>query len=75
MCIKFESRKICVAGNECDNSDFDFCNAEHKEFPMIKFSSCEGREECRQLKPKGTQASMGTTVIAVTIHLILSIFV
>ena len=33
MCIKFESRKICVAGNECDNSDFDFCKAEHKELP------------------------------------------
>ena len=24
MCIKFESRKICVAGNECDNSDLIF---------------------------------------------------
>ena len=56
MCIKFESRKNCVAGNHCDNSDFDFCNAEHKE-----------------LKPKGTQASLGTSVIAVTILLILSI--
>ena len=22
MCIKFESRKICVAGNQCDNGDF-----------------------------------------------------
>ena len=22
MCIKFESRKVCVAGNRCDNSDF-----------------------------------------------------
>ena len=55
MCIKFESRKICVAGNECDNSDFDFCNAEKKVLPVIKISSCEEREDCQQLKPKGTQ--------------------
>ena len=75
MCIKFESRKpICVAaGNQCDKSDFDFHNAEHKELPVIKISSDEGREDCQQLKPKGTQASLGTTVIAVTILLILSI--
>ena len=51
MCIKFESRKICVAGNQCGNSDFDFCNAEHKELPVIKISSDE--EDCQQLKPKG----------------------
>ena len=73
MCIKFESRKICVAGNQCDKSDFDFHNAEHKELPVIKISSDEGREDCQQLKPKGTQASLGPTVIAVTILLILSI--
>ena len=71
MCIRFESRKICVAGNQCDNSDFDFHNAEHKELPVIKISSDEGREDCQQLKPKETQASLGTTVIAVTILLIL----
>ena len=41
MCNKFESRKICVAGNQCDNSDFDFHNAEHKELPEIKISSVE----------------------------------
>ena len=52
MCIKFESRKICVAGNQCDKSDFDFHNAEHKELPVIKISSDEGREDCQQLKPK-----------------------
>ena len=49
MCIKFESRKICVAGNHFDNSDFDFHNAEQKELPV----SLEGREDCQQLKPKG----------------------
>ena len=38
---------------------------------VIKISSNEGREDCQQLK--GTQASLGTTVIAVTILLILSI--
>ena len=41
MCNKFESRKICVAGNLCDNSDFDVHNAEHKELPEIKISSVE----------------------------------
>ena len=55
MCIRFESRKICVASNKCDNSDFDFHNAEHKELPVIKISSDEGREDCQQLKPKETQ--------------------
>ena len=45
MCIKFESRKICVAGNQCDKSDFAFHNAEHKELPVIKISSDEGRED------------------------------
>ena len=61
MCIRFESRKICVAGNECDESDFDFHKTEHKELPVIKISSDEGSEDCQQLKPKGTQASLGTT--------------
>ena len=23
MCMKFESRKICIAGNQCDNSGFN----------------------------------------------------
>ena len=40
---------------------------------MIKTFSDEGREDCQQLKPKETQASFGTIVIAVTILLILSI--
>ena len=40
---------------------------------MIKISPDEGRDDCPKLKPKGTRASLGTTVIAVTI-LILSIF-
>ena len=53
MCIKFESRKICVAGNQCDCTDFDFHNAKHKELPVIKISSNEGREDCQQSKPKG----------------------
>ena len=39
ICIKFESRKICVAGNHCDNSDFDFHNAGLNELPVIKISS------------------------------------
>ena len=40
---------------------------------MTKISSGEGRKDCQQLKPKGTEASLGTTVTAVTILLILSI--
>ena len=42
MCIRFESRKICVAGNQWDDSDFDFHNTEHKELTVIKISSDEG---------------------------------
>ena len=73
ICVKFESRKICVSGNHCHNSDFEFHNAEPKELPVIKISFDEGREDCPQLKPKGSQASLGPTVIAVTILLILSV--
>ena len=36
MLNKFEGRKICVAGYQCDNSDFDFCIAGHSELPVIK---------------------------------------
>ena len=36
---------------------------------MIKISSDEGREVFQQLKPKGSQAPLGTTVIAATIFL------
>ena len=49
MCIKFESRKTSVVGNQCDNSDVDFRNAEDRELPVIKISSDEGREDCQQL--------------------------
>ena len=73
MFNKSESRKICVAGYQCDNSDFDFCIAEHSELPVIKICSNEGRDDCQQLKPKGTEASFGTTVITVTILFIISI--
>ena len=40
---------------------------------MIKICSDEGRDDCQQLKPKGTEASFGTTVITVTILFIISI--
>ena len=63
MFNKFKSRNICVAGYQCDNSDFDFCIAEHSELPVIKICSDEGRDDCQQLKPRGTEASFGTTVI------------
>ena len=73
MLNKFASRKICVAGYQCDNGDFDFYIAEHSELPVIKICSDEGRDDCQQLKPKGTEASFGTTVIIVTILFIISI--
>ena len=36
---------------------------------MIKICSDEGRDDGQQLKPKGTEASFGTTVITATILL------
>ena len=72
MFNKFESRTICVAGYQCDNSDFHFCIAEHNELPVLKICSDEGRDDCQQLKPKGTDASFGTTVITATILFIIS---
>ena len=72
-CIKFESLKICMAGNQCDNSDLDIHNAEDKKLPVFIMCSGEGRDNCHQLKPKGSHASFVTIVIAVTIRLILSI--
>ena len=73
MFNKFESRKVCVAGYHYDKSDFDFCIAEHNELPVIKICSDEGRDDCQQLKPKGTEASFGTSVITATILFIISI--
>lgn len=72
MLNKFESRKICVAGYQYDNSDFDFCIAEHNELPVIKICSDKG-DDCQQLKPKGSEASFGTTVLTATILCIISI--
>ena len=40
---------------------------------MIKVCSDEGRDDCQQLKPKGTEAPLGTTVITATILFIISI--
>ena len=37
--------------------------------PLIKICSDEGRDDCQQLKPKGTEASFGTAVITATILL------
>ena len=54
---------ICVAGYQCDNSDFDFCNVEHNELPVIKICSDEGRDVCQLLKPKGAETSLGTTIL------------
>ena len=33
MCIKFESRKICIAGNKFDNGDMDIHSAEDRKLP------------------------------------------
>ena len=35
MCIKFESLKIYIAGNQCDKSDLDVDNAEDKKLPLF----------------------------------------
>ena len=56
MLNKFESRKICVAGYQCDNSVFDFCIADHNKLPVIKICSDEGKDDCQKLKPNGTEA-------------------
>ena len=48
MSNKFESRKFCVAGYQCDNSDFEFCIVEHNEFPVIKICPDEKRDDCQQ---------------------------
>ena len=40
---------------------------------MLKICSDEGRGDCQQLKPKGTEDSLGTTVITATILFIISI--
>ena len=73
MFNKFESRKSCVAGYQCDNIDFDFCFAEHNKFPVIKIRSDEERDDCQQLKPKRTEASFRTTRITVTILFIIPV--
>ena len=73
MCIKSGVARFVWLVISVTTVVFHFHNAEHKELPVIKIFSYEGREDCQQLKPKGTQASLGTTVIAVTILLILSI--
>ena len=58
--------------SQFDNSDFDFHNAEPNELPVINCSD-EGRDDCQQMKPKGTEVSFGTTVITATILFIISI--
>ena len=35
MCIKFESRKICLAGNQCDKSYLDIHKAENKKLHVF----------------------------------------
>ena len=42
------------------------------ELPVIRICSNEGRDDCQQLKPKGTEASFGTTVITATILFVIS---
>ena len=70
---RLQSRKVCIAGIQCDNSDLDIHNSEHKKLPVFIMCSYEGRDDCQQLKSKGSHASFVTTVIAVTILLMLSI--
>ena len=48
----------------------------NNELPVIKICYDEGRDDCQQLKPKGTQASFGTTfkLITVTVFIIPILF-
>ena len=63
VCIKFESLKICIAGNQCDNcSDLDTHNAEDKKLAVFILCFDEGRDDCQQLKPKGSHASFAAAV-------------
>ena len=48
-------------------------SAEDKKLPVFIMCSDDGQDDCQQLKPKGSDASFLTTVIAVTILLMLSI--
>ena len=47
--------------------------AEHNELPVIKICSDEGRDDSQQLKPKGTEASFGTTVTVITVTILFNI--
>ena len=51
-------------------SIFAFLKSSHVQLKSIN----EGRDDCQQLKPKGTQASFGTTAITVTIFIIPILF-
>ena len=51
-------------------SIFAFLKSSH----VLLKSIIEGRDDCQQLKPKGTQASFGTTAITVTIFIIPILF-
>ena len=45
MCIKFESREICIAGNQCDKSDLDVHNAEDKKLQMCLYKCVPMKDE------------------------------
>ena len=53
MFNKFESRTICVAGYQCDNSDFHFCIAEHNELPVLKSVPMKGETIVNNWNQKG----------------------
>ena len=52
--------KICIAGNQWDNSDLDIHICGRQEAACM--CSDEGRDDFQQLKPKGSHASFVTTV-------------
>ena len=68
MFNKFESRKISVAGYQ----RFSFLHCGTQGVACDKICSDEGRDDCQHLKPKGTEASFGTTVTTATILFIIS---
>ena len=45
MCIKFESRKICIAGNQYDKSDLDIHNAADKKLHAFFYKCVPMKDE------------------------------
>ena len=61
---KFESRKICVAGYQCDNSDFDFCIAKTYCHLMWHFCRVSDSRRLERIQERALRANY----IVISIH-------